>query len=143
MQLDWLKRVASDCIEEKLNRDGGWCLSRELFGDIGADFHDFEIENYIYFLDNVSSLEDLGRGLKELSPFADDALSVAEKMTEKDFKLFKLKLKSERTQQYESSVPNKFINLLIPSRFLQASFIAKSFNVCLGVMLIRIAQTEP
>ena len=100
-----------------------WDLSHELFGDAWGDINDFELTDYRYFLDNVGSLEDLKRGLYELSPLADDALSVAEVMNNLDFAVFKLSLVQERESsrfqlQQQSTMPKKFLALVAPSKFI-------------------------
>ena len=116
-------------------------VSRELFGDVGCDINDFELFNYVYFLDNVKSLRDLLKGLEELSPLADDALEVAKLMTEQDFWNFKRTLVYERKQK-ESRMLQKFFHLLIPDRFLAGQQIAKKARVPLGAVLIRIMEWE-
>jgi hypothetical protein len=75
--------------------DSGLILSRDLFGDVPDC--DFELVHYVGFLDRVASRDDLIRGLKELDPFVDDALAVAEGMNEKDFQDFKKALIHERS----------------------------------------------
>ena len=136
---------------------GCWSVSRDLFGDDpGSDIHDFQSDSYKYFLDNVKSLTDLVEGLRQLSPFADDALAVAEKMNEKDFTKFKQALSGERRALSDSheeqlplflklepltlapKMPRKYFALLIPKQFIIAELAAEKFNVCLGVALIQI-----
>ncbi len=127
-------------LRAKLRKSYDW-PSRELFGNRGCDINDFELFNYTYFLDNVKSLEDLLKGLEELSPFADDALEVAELMTERDFCDFKLALVHERKRE-ESYMPERFFCLLIPDRIFAAQPIAEMFKVPLGAALIRIVEIE-
>jgi hypothetical protein len=132
-------------IGEKLSRIRGWSVSKELFGDTGCDIHDFESYNYVYFLDNVNSLEDLVKGLTELSPLFDEALIVARKMTENDFFDFKLQLAHERkivkSEIYEESkLQRKYFPIVLPSIFISAHLITEKYEVPLGVALIRIVR---
>lgn len=127
-----------------------------LFENIGADFHDFELANYINFLDKVESLENLLEGLRLLSPFTDDALEVAEKMNEKGFTKFKKALPGVRRKSRdlfgeqlplfpELEPPKmlcKYSSLLIPKRFITAVLASEKFDACLGVALIRIMELE-
>jgi len=57
---------------------------------------DFEMRDYVFFIDHAQSLSDLVKGLVILSPFADDALAIAESMSEADFEEFKQALLLER-----------------------------------------------
>ncbi|MBI2033958.1 MAG: hypothetical protein HYT13_02575 [Candidatus Liptonbacteria bacterium] len=123
-------------LDERLDEIFEWVLSCELFGE-GLDVDDFQEDNYTYFLDHVTSKEELVRGLRELSPLLDDALDVAEQMDDKAFTEFKLALKRER-----DDMPSRYLVLLIPKRFLEAMLIAKEFKVCLGVCMIRIMEDE-
>jgi len=117
-----------------------WNLSRDLFGDVGADINDFEAYNYIYFLDNVKSIEDLLEGLCQLSPLADDALEVAEHMDQQDFYEFKLALAYERRQ--DSKLPNKYSALVIPNWFIYAIPVTDKCKIPLGAALIRVIESE-
>jgi len=126
-------------LQEKL--ESYWRLSDRLFGYVGADMYDFEISNYVYFLDNVKSIQDLLAGLDELSPFADDALAIAEKMNEKTFLLFKLDLTCERHGE-SNNTSHRFASIFIPSQFIQAQLIAQEFKVPLGSSLIRIFELD-
>src|SRR3989344_5948621 len=136
---------------------GQWSVSRDLFGDDAwSDIHDFQSDSYKYFLDNVKSFTDLVEGLRQLSQFADDALAVAEKMSEKDFRKFKRALPGERralSDSYEEQlqlyqkleppkIPRKYFALLIPKQFITAGFVADKFEVCLGAALIQIMKYE-
>lgn len=126
-------------LEEKLE---SWSLSKELFGNV-IDMNDFESDNYKYFLDNVKSRQDLVRGLNELSPFADDSLLVAQKMSERDFRKFKNTINYGSQNEYgESEVPKKYYSLAIPQRFFEAVILEEKFRVSLGVILIRMAELE-
>jgi len=119
-----------------------WSLSGNLFGDVGVDIWDFEIDNYIYFLDNIRSLEDLLRGLHELSPFADDALEVAKGMNAQNFYEFKLTLAYERRQE-DSKMPEKYYALVLPKWFSPyALLLAEKAIVPLGATLIRLLDSE-
>lgn len=124
-------------LEERLQ--DRWTLPHELFGDIGSDIHDFELHNYTYFLDNVISRENLVMGLQELSPLADDALRVAERMTDGDFRRFKTALQVERRQE-NTVMPEKYFSLLIPKIFITAMQIAERFQVPLGAAAIRVIE---
>ncbi len=126
-------------LREKL--DNEWELSSELFGDVGGDIHDFESYNYVYFLDNVKSLNDLIEGLRQLSPLADDALKVAESMSDKNFHKFKKSLPEERCGE-RSVMPKKYDALLVPKRFITVLPIAEKFLVSLGTALIRMIEFE-
>ena len=99
-------------LELKLE-DYGWSVSRDLFGDTGADINDFEIYNYTHFLDNVKSQKDLLEGLRQLSPLADDALEVAEQMNHQDFYEFKTALAYERKQE-DRKMHKRYLALVIP-----------------------------
>ena len=116
-------------------------LPKELFGDAGCDINDFQIDNYTYFLDNVKSCEDLIRGLRQLSPLADDALLVAEDMSEREFHKFKHVLAKERRGEY-SNAPKKFRVIMMPSLFTPAILLADKFQVPLGTALIKLIERE-
>ena len=128
----------------------GWHLSPRLFDyDVGSDIHDFEMSSYVYFLDHVRSKEDLLQGLHELSPLADDALAVAERMSDQNFIDFKLALIREKQitsggLTLESCMPKRFDHLVLPKRFLKVllSGIPEKFEVCLGVALVRCVELE-
>lgn len=125
--------------------NNGWHISGELFGDTGAaHMFDFLNENYCYFLDNVDSNENLIRGLEEISPFADDALAVAQEFTLSDFKRFKDALATERRLEATdvSNFPDDWLAILLPARFILATMLAENENVPLGTALIRIAEVE-
>lgn len=100
-----------------------------------------EMSQYISFVDNVSSLEDLREGLGELSPFADDALAVAQSMTESDFCNFKLALPFERRGD-GSKTPRYSGAILLPERFVPAVLLAEQAGAPLGATLIRLLETE-
>lgn len=106
------------------------------FGD-GSDVEG----SYIYFLDNVSSLEELNQGLEELSPFADDALEVTKSMSERDFCDFKLALPAERDGK-DGHMPEQFVSLLLPTRLLKAMFLSQKAAAPLGTTLIRMLEVE-
>ena len=126
-------------LREKL--DNWWKLSPELFGDIGGDIHGFEIYNYLYFLDNVKSLNDLIEGLRQLSPLANDALKVAESMDDKDFHKFKKSLSEKRCGK-KSVMPKKYGALLVPKRFIATLPITEKCLISLGTALIRMVEFE-
>lgn len=130
---------------------------RELFGqnpdaESGTDEHYtpgdmycFTLWHYTHFLDTVKSLDDLLRGLFQLSPFVDDAFKVAESMSDADFVEFKLALVQERKcarGEGESKMPQKYSSLLLPDRFLVAIFLSNQACVSLGPALIRHMETE-
>ena len=123
-------------------------LSRRLFNNnIYPGFIDFEMIDYVKFLDDVQSLEDLIAGLAELSPFADDALDVAESMTVHDFAVFKLALIHERRVSSalydgESKMPHRFVDIVLPSQIFRASYVAQESRVSLGVALIRLLEVK-
>ncbi len=122
---------------------GQYFLSQRLFQcESSNELTDFEITDFGRFLDTVQTLGDLIEGLAELSPFADDALSVAESMTSDDFVTFKLALIHERKivsgeEDLVSNMPKQFVILLLPAQFMEAFFIAEQFQVSLSVAMIR------
>ena len=122
----------------------GLVLSKDLFGNVPDC--DFEPSHYVGFLDRVVSLSDLIRGLKELDPFVDDALVVAESMTEDDFRVFKTTLTHERNLKHNpdgrSIMPARYYALLMPERFIPAKMIAIWADTTLEVALMRIMQDE-
>lgn len=129
--------------------NGPWYLSSRLFGDDRwGDIHDFEFSSYIYFLDQAKSVNDLIEGLRELSPFADDALAVAEHMSEQDFIDFKLALIKERQavkqEELESCMPRRFGPLVLPKRILDVQLrgIPEKFRVPLGTALVRVLEIK-
>ena len=126
--------------------EGGWTLSRALFGDVGADIYDFEMFNYVYLLDHATSREALVNGLRELSPLADDALDIAEQMTEGDFYDFKIALAHERgisaRGDGESKMPDKYYALILPERLITAIGLAQKAEVPLGAAIIRMMEFE-
>ncbi len=107
---------------------------------------DFEIENYHYFLDKVSDIDDLIRGLSMISPFANDALDVAEGMTENDFIDFKLALSQERLASQglaESRMPKKFLPIVLPDEFMTPLMMDyKKFGVSFSIMLSRYMEVK-
>lgn len=117
--------------------NGGWTLSRDLFGDTGAEIHDFEMHNYVYFLDHVQSLKDLIEGLCQLSPLADDALHIAKRMNNSDFKTI---LAHERVGKYR--IPRIYLPLILPKWFMRALPIAEELKVPLGAVMIRMIGFE-
>ncbi len=127
-----------------ISRD--WILPAGLFRPNirGLELFDFREEDYAFFLDNVRLLADLIRGLRALSPFADDALDVAESMTESDFVDFKLAIAYERAQAEKqgSRMPEQFLSLTIPLQFLLASSVAEKYQVDLGVALLQTGEME-
>jgi hypothetical protein len=133
-------------VKEKLSQQeiSSWFLSPDLFGYRGSDIYNFEIYNYLHFLDNAASLSELIRGLEELDPLADDSLAVARAMDEKDFDRFKVELEKERelTDIGASSFPEQWGEILIPSRFIMGLYIASECQVPLGAALIRVIQIE-
>lgn len=128
-------------------RIGEWELSYRLFGNIGYNIYDFEMGNYVYFLDNIKSLADLIEGLFVLSPLADDALEVAEQMNENDFYDFKIALARERGicqrgGEIDSIFPTRYMPLLIPEQFVLGNSLADKFEVSLGTALIRVIESR-
>ena len=132
-------------------------LSKELFGPDNQSWPgndgvgrpalvDFEMENYVYFLDNVPSPERLVEGLALLSPFADDALDVAEAMTLQDFAAFKLALPHERRiaagDVVSSRMPERFAPLLLPEQFPLPMMITEKAATSLGVTILRTMETN-
>jgi hypothetical protein len=139
-------------------------ITRDLFPNWIGD-HDFELSDYIEFLDKVSSREDLLRGLRQLDPFVDDALASAEAMTDEEFPVFKAALVVERRikfylgdpdqleldlpielspeqQMPESIMPEKFYPILLPTRFMQGQMTAKRCDTSLEVAMGRIYEFE-
>ena len=107
---------------------------------------EFEMVDYIWFLDHVSSPADLIEGLEELSPFADDALDIAISMTELDFITFKLVLAIERrvaeSGEGESKMSKLYHNLLLPNRFIEALSLAEKARTSMGLALYRMIEVE-
>jgi hypothetical protein len=148
----WRNRITLR-LRKRLGRKAfdDWNVSRsDLFGRDPVEgslnsMYCFTIVHYVHFLDNVSSLRDLIEGLFQLSPFVDDALAVAEYMSEADFAEFKLALISERKaalDEGESIMPERYNSLVLPSRFAMAIILADRGRVSLGPALIRIMETE-
>ena len=102
---------------------------------------DDEVASYKWFLDNASSLDDLILGLTELCPFADDALAVAQQMSEDDFVDFKLCLVAERRGE-DSSMSEAYRTIVLPEKILQGMLLAEKTKVPLGAALVRIFETE-
>ena len=126
---------------------GPWYLPTNLFckssfREGGCEIIDFESEDYVYFLDNVKTLEEIIEGFHCLSPLADDALRVAESMSHKDFIKFKKALSYERRQEENSKMPKKYQTIVIPDRFVNAALITEEYQVSLGTALIRLAELE-
>jgi hypothetical protein len=149
-----LQKVACDGLE----------ITRDLFPNWIGD-HDFELSDYVEFLDKVSSREDLLRGLRQLDPFVDDALASAEAMTDEEFPAFKAALAIERQINFprdnsdqlelklsidpwlegqipESIMPEKFHPLCLPARFLESKTIADRAAISLEVAMERIYEGE-
>jgi len=106
------------------------------------DIHNFdEMSQYVYFLDTAGSQEELIEGLTELSPFADDALAVAQGMTNLDFAIFKLALLFERRGE-GNKMPKQFASILLPDRFVPAILLAEKARTPLGTALVRILEVE-
>ena len=122
---------------KRLLREG---LPYDLFK--ASEIHSLdEMSQYVHFIDNIRSRNELIRGFKALSPFADDALAVAKGMTEQDFWSFKLALPSERRGE-GGKMPECFGTLLLPDRFLGAISLAEKAATPLGTALVRILETE-
>ena len=142
-----------------------YCLSKRLFqcNEPGNELIDFELSDYTRFLDKVSSLRDLVEGLYELSPFADDALDMAESMNDLDFSVFKLALVNERKiasflkdcdfkqmvlvnvtgeEIPASRMPPEFGVLLLPSRFIRGQMLAQQVETSLVLAMERIMGFE-
>ena len=115
-------------------------------GSIASQVWDFQMEHYVYFLDNVSSSDALIRGLNDLDPFVDDALKVAQLMTEVGFASFKLALiherKVARNEAAESIMPKEFSPVVLPLKFLWAMQLAHTAKVAMGTALIRTMEEE-
>jgi hypothetical protein len=113
-------------------------------GQIGTPLWDFGIDHYRYFIDNAKSREELIAGLYELSPFCDDALTVAEQLTEAEFISFKLALPHERRaatgEAGGSPMSPQFAPILFPENFFFALPIAQAGKVNLGTALIRLTE---
>lgn len=136
--------------DEKLS--ARWTLPSDLFPDtdfpsLEIEIYDFEFSHYNSFLDSVNSPGDLLRGLEELSPFANDALAIAEKLGEDDFRKFKTALALERSTATDridqrSEIPQKWLPIVLPVRFIQAQLLAEEYEVCLGAALVRLMRIE-
>lgn len=134
--------ILQEKVEGKLNKD--WGLSQTVCPPYGYDIYGFRESDYVSFLDTVRTLSDLCSGLRELSPFADDALAVAETMNEMEFIEFKLCLAHERriarVGYGESKLLPRHSSLVVPRFFLQASPIAERFNVPIGATMVRLIE---
>lgn len=120
----------------------GWWISEDLFGewdDRGVPIEDFQMENYRYFLEHLESLADLRRGLRMLYPFTDDALCVAESMTERRFQAFKRFIPESKEKK---RISKDFFTLILPESFMDGLSVVERFLVPLGVALIRIIEIE-
>lgn len=118
-----------------------WLPPKRLFGPPSmVDINDFEETHYNYFLDHVSSWEDLIAGLEALSPLADDALTVAKKMGYPGFKEFRAIIRDRNKMESEPEIADKFRVILLPSKFLTATIIAEKYQVCLGAALVRLME---
>lgn len=107
-----------------------------------VSMYDFEMEHYIYMLDNVESREQLVSALQELSPLADDALSVAEWMTSVEFAEFREIVPRHHQAVREGvepqeEVPEQFLKIMLPDQFLYAIPLAEKGVISLGVALVR------
>jgi len=144
--LEERSKVASKLAEIPEEGCCPWSLSYDLFGDFGIDIYDFNMNDYNFFLDNVSSLEDLLKGLEQLSPLADDALEIAKQMANPDFYKFKKALQYERQhykrQEKVSKMPSRYYALLIPNWFVYALPIADKCKIPLGGALIRCIESD-
>jgi hypothetical protein len=128
-------------LQDRLQSDDPkpWLLSRSLFGDTGAgDIWDFMLENYFFFLENMKSWRDLIDGLEQLSPLADDALEVAETMSNQDFYVFKITL--ARASQEFVQIPLEYVAILTPNIFSLACPVTEKMAVTLGCAAIRIME---
>lgn len=126
---------------------GQWYLpadlfGRDSFGDGNCEINDFGTEDYVYFLNNVKTLEEMIEGFRHLSPLADDALSAAKSMNGADFQRFKKALAYERRQDEKRRMPKKYLSLVLPERFLDGYVLAEEFRVTLGTALIRLVELE-
>jgi hypothetical protein len=130
------------------HRAGDWPLS-SLFGKFISEYclysvlmTDFEMDHYVYFLDHVTTREELVKGLEELSPFADDALLIADWMNDQEFlefsEILPLYRESVRSGREDVSMPEKYDALLLPELLLHALRVAPEASVSLGVALIRL-----
>jgi hypothetical protein len=105
---------------------------------------EYEEEDYAVFLEKVRTLEDLRQGLQELSPFANDALAIAETMDEEEFIEFKIALAYERGIMMagvgESKLTNRYLSLVLPTCLLKAAPLAREANVSIGVAMLRLVE---
>ncbi len=139
-------------LERKMNRCIEHGLTSYLFNDrkyktevhlkeVTGCIYEFEMSDYVYFLDHSESRAELLKGLTELSPFADEALEVAHSMSESDFSDFKLALPSERRGE-GGTMPQKYVSLLLPTRFFPALLLARKLATTLGTTLVRLCEVE-
>lgn len=100
----------------------------------------------IYLLDNATSHEALVNGLRELSPLTDDALKIAEQMSDQDFYDFKIALAHERGLSMHgevgSKLPKKYLALVLPRRLIAATELAQKAQAPLGAVIIRMMELE-
>lgn len=132
-------------LEDRLNFKDPWLLIPPHF-DGFIEIWDFEAHHYVNFLNSTRSIDDLVTGLTQLSPLADDALDLAEKMSDSDFEQFKAELSAERSQAKNLSETTntqlRFGALMLPSQFLPAQLLAPQFEATLGTALIRIMPLD-
>jgi hypothetical protein len=135
-------------LEERLHNQQR--LSPSLFGD-NYDLYDFDEESYKFFIDNVESIGELIRGLDSISPFADDALAIAKKMTREDFDKFKRHLNLR--PRWEGSVvlkrteidkmPEKYLPIILPKLFCDVDYSLKEkYGISLGTYLIQTIRAQ-
>lgn len=142
MDAEKTRWTLQDRVTERIYEGRSWKPSPELFGEYVCDMYDFDTHNYIHLIDNSRTRIDLVKGLRELSPLADDALEVAELMDDKNFYEFKIALAYERTQVLDSKMPDRYLPLVLPKRFVTALPLTEKFAVALGVALIKIKEQE-
>lgn len=140
--LEERKYAMDEAVARREDYRRGWPV-RLFNGDIMT----FEPEDYTYFLDRVAtSRKRLIEGLSELSPFADDALTVAEQMSDLDFSRFRQALAKERQRAGDPRIsgifPAKWQCILLPAAFIQAAPARIQYGAPLGCVLIKLAEIE-
>ena len=122
--------------------------SRLFYGrsfDCPFDMYSFDdMDVYRYFIDHVPTLAMLREGLHQLSPYADDALRRASRMSEAEFTEFMAAVVHERhivaLGHGDTKMKTEDGCLLLPNRFMDAILLANTAGCPLGAALIRLYE---
>ena len=99
-------------------------------------------KDYSSEIKNVSSLTELRKLVRFYSPLTDDAIALADRMTEADFEQFKIDRKKlsrarGKTAEYLS---DKWGDIVLPSLMLKVGLVAAHFHTPFGVAYIRMKE---